>query len=195
MKYTLQFRVWHWLNATVVLGLISTVLLRWTFLSKHTNSDILIEKLLSFGITITQDQGVLLAKAIRAEMWEWHIYFAYAFLGLIIFRVYLYFKDSSQRTIFSNLDIHHKAVRISYYILYSTFFIMLLSGFFIFLYKELGVSKDFAHDIKEIHEFIYYYIAIFIPLHIAGVFFADATQENGLVSSMINGKHETSQGK
>jgi len=74
MKYTLQFRIWHWLNATVIFGLIATVLLRWTFLSKHINADILTQKLLSFGITISSDQGVLLAKAIRAGMWEWHIY-------------------------------------------------------------------------------------------------------------------------
>lgn len=190
MKYTLAFRVWHWLNATVVLGLIATVLLRWTFLSKHTNADILIEKLSSFDISITPDQAILLAKALRAPMWEWHIYFAYAFLGLVIFRVYLYFKDSSSKVAFSDLDMHHKAVRSSYYILYTTFFIMLFSGFFIYLYKDLGVSKDFAHDIKEIHEIVYYYIAIFIPLHIAGVFMADATDEKGLVSSMIHGERK-----
>lgn len=83
---------------------------------------------------------------------------------------------------------HHKGVRASYYILYTTFFIMVSTGFAIYLYKDLGISKDFAHDIKELHELVYYYIAIFIPLHIGGVFIADATQENGLVSSMINGK-------
>ena len=188
MKYSLKFRIWHWLNATVIFGLISTVLLRWTFLSKHTNADILVDKLLSFGITISTDQGVLLAKAIRAQMWEWHIILAYAFLALVIFRVYLYFKDTSNRVAFRELDTHHKAVRLSYYALYTTFFIMVSTGFFIYLYKELGVSKDFAHDIKEIHEFVYYYIALFIPLHLGGVFFADATQENGLISSMIHGK-------
>ncbi|MEA2072121.1 MAG: hypothetical protein U9O86_00935 [Campylobacterota bacterium] len=62
MRYTLQFRIWHWLNAIVILGLVTTVLLRWTFLSKHTNAEILMEKLLSFGITISEEQGVLLAK-------------------------------------------------------------------------------------------------------------------------------------
>ena len=189
MKYTLQFRLWHWLNAIVVLGLVATVLLRWTFLSKHTNGDILVEKLLSFGISITPDQGVILAKALRIQLWEWHIILGYAFLGLVLFRVYLYFKDTSHKVAFSELDTHHKAIYASYYILYTTFFIMVATGFFIYLYKDLGVSKDFAHDVKEIHELVYYYIAIFIPLHLAGVFFADATKENGLVSSMINGKN------
>ena len=188
MKYSLKFRIWHWLNAIVVLGLVATVLLRWTFLSKHTNGDILVKKLLSFDISVTADQGVILAKALRVQLWEWHIILGYAFFGLVLFRVYLYFKDSSRKVAFSDLDAHHKAVRASYYALYTTFFIMVATGFFIYLYKDLGVSKDFAHDVKEIHELVYYYIAIFIPLHLAGVFFADATEENGLVSSMINGK-------
>ena len=94
MKYSLNFRIWHWLNAIVVLGLVATVLLRWTFLSKHTNADILMEKLSSFGVTISSDQSVLLAKALRVELWEWHIILGYAFLALVLFRVYLFFKDS-----------------------------------------------------------------------------------------------------
>lgn len=188
MKYSLKFRVWHWLNAIVVLGLVTTVLLRWTLLSKSSNAEILSEKLLSFGIAITSEQSVLLAKALRVQLWEWHIFLGYAFLALVIFRVYLYFKDSSKKAVFSDLDMHHKAVHSLYYILYTTFFIMVVTGFFIYLYRDLGVSKEFAHDIKELHELVYYYIAIFIPLHVAGVFFADASKENGLVSSMINGK-------
>ncbi|QSZ41749.1 cytochrome b/b6 domain-containing protein [Sulfurimonas aquatica] len=188
MKYTLKFRIWHWLNAIVVLGLVATVLLRWTFLSKSVNADILTKKLLSFDISITSEQSVLLAKALRVELWEWHIILGYAFLALVIFRVYLYFKDSSKKVAFKDLDMHHKVVHASYYVLYTSFFVMVATGFFIYFYKDLGVSKDLAHDIKEIHELVYYYIAIFIPLHLGGVFFADATQENGLVSSMIHGK-------
>jgi len=89
---------------------------------------------------------------------------------------------------FKKLDIHHKGVRALYYALYATFFIMVVSGFLIYFHKELGISKDIAHNMKEMHELIYYYIAFFIPLHLGGVFFADAAQENGLVSSMIHGK-------
>lgn len=190
MKYTLQFRIWHWLNAVVVLGLVATVLIRWTFLSKSTNADILMNKLQNFGITISPEQSITLAKSLRVELWECHILLGYMFLGLVLFRVYLYFRDSSKRVAYKELDSHHKAVRISYYLLYSTFFVMVTTGFFIYLYKDLGISKDFAHNIKEVHEYIYYYIAIFIPLHIGGVFFADATNENGLVSSMINGREK-----
>ena len=70
MKYTLKFRIWHWLNAIVVLGLLATFFLRKTFLSWKTNSEIIMTKLSEFGVEITAAQAKVLAKAIRAEMWE-----------------------------------------------------------------------------------------------------------------------------
>ena len=78
MKYSAHFRLWHWLNAFVVLGLLSTVLLRKTFLSWRTNSEIIMTKLSEAGTEITAEQAKLIAKAIRAGMWEWHIIFGYA---------------------------------------------------------------------------------------------------------------------
>ena len=73
MKYALNFRIWHWLNAAVVLGLLGTVFLRKTFLSWKTNSEILTSKLAEIDIVVTQEQAKVLAKAVRAGMWEWHI--------------------------------------------------------------------------------------------------------------------------
>jgi len=189
MKYTLLFRIWHWLNALVVLGLLATVLLRKTFLSKHENANILIDKLFEMGIEITEKQGIVLAKAIRSVMWEWHIILGYALAFLVLYRIYLYFFDKSIKVDFSSLDIHHKAVKISYYIVYAILFFLAISGFVIHFYHELGMSKDFAHDIKELHEFTYQFILYFTPLHVAGVFIADAKDENGLISSMIHGKN------
>jgi len=188
MKYTLKFRVWHWLNAVVVLGLLCTVFLRKTFLSWRTNSDILMNKLSEIDIEITAAQAKVLAKAIRAGMWEWHIIFGYMLAFLILYRVYLFFTDRSEKDSFESLNLHKKTVKISYYVLYATLLFMAGSGLVIHFYEALGLSKDFAHDIKEIHESIFYVIMIFVPLHIAGVFFADATDEKGLVSTMINGK-------
>ena len=70
MKFTLKFRIWHWLNAFVVLGLLGTVFLRKTFLSWRTNSEILMSKLSEFSIVISEEQAKILAKAVRAGMWE-----------------------------------------------------------------------------------------------------------------------------
>jgi len=190
MKYTLKFRIWHWLNAIVVFGLLATFFLRKTFLSWRTNSEILMTKLSDIGIEITAEQAKVLAKAIRAGMWEWHIIFGYALAFLIVYRIYLFFIDSSKKDSFNSLDLHHKAVRVSYYVMYATLIFMSISGLSIHFYQELGLSKEVAHDIKEIHELVAYIIVYFVPLHIAGVFIAENKNEAGLVSSMIHGKYK-----
>jgi len=188
MKYTLKFRLWHWLNALVVLGLLSTVFLRKTFLSWRENSEILMAQLGKMGIEITKDQGTILAKALRAGMWEWHIILGYALAALVLFRVYLYFKDESVKEKFASLTLHKKGVKSLYYLLYATLFFMSVSGFVIHFYEEMSLTKEFAHDIKELHELIFYAVMYFVPLHIAGVIIADNTQEKGLISTMVNGK-------
>jgi len=189
MKYSLQFRIWHWLNAIVVLGLLGTFFLRKTFLSWRTNSEILMTQLSQMQIEITAEEAKILAKAIRAGMWEWHIILGYALAFLVIYRIILFFTDSSEKVDFSSLDMHHKVIKISYYVIYAVLLFMTVSGLVVHFYEELGMSKDFAHNIKDIHEFIAFYtLTFFVPLHIVGVFVADATDEKGLISTMINGK-------
>jgi len=188
MKFTLKFRIWHWLNAFVVLGLLGTVFLRKTFLSWRTNSEILMSKLSEFSIVISEEQAKILAKAVRAGMWEWHIILGYALSFLILYRIYLYFKDNSIREKFSELSLHKKGVHSLYYLFYATLLFMAISGLSIHFFELLHLSKEFAHDIKEIHEFVFNFILYFVPIHVAGVVIADATSEKGLVSSMINGK-------
>jgi len=187
MKYTLQFRIWHWLNAIVVLGLLGTVFLRKTFLSWRTNSEILMTQLSDMGIQIAQEQAKVLAKAIRADMWEWHIILGYALAFLILYRIYLFFTDTSEKESFSSLNLHKKAVNISYYVVYATLIFMALSGLVIYFYETLGMSKDFAKEIKEIHELVFNLVMIWVPLHIVGVVVAEMRDEKGLVSTMING--------
>jgi len=188
MKYSLFFRIWHWLNAIVVLGLLGTVFLRKTFLSWRTNSELLVNKLAEIDIDITATQAKVLAKAIRAGMWEWHIILGYGLAILIFFRLYLYFKDSSQKESFSSLTPHKKAVHISYYLVYATLTFLTISGLSIHFYQELGLLKETAKSIKEIHELSAYITMFFTPLHIAGVFIAENRDEKGLISTMVNGK-------
>ncbi len=188
MKYSLPFRFWHWLNALVVLGLLGTILLRKTFLSWRTNSEIIMTQLADINIVITAEQAKVIAKAIRAGMWEWHIILGYALTFLILYRVVLFFKDTSVKTSFQTLSLHKKAVYSLYYLFYFVLFFMSVSGLSILFYQELGFTKDFAHDIKEIHELVFNFIWFFAAVHIAGVVIADNTEEKGLISTMVNGK-------
>jgi len=188
MKYSTSFRIWHWLYAIVILGLIGTVLLRKSFLSWRTNSELIMTKLAEIDISITIEQAKVIAKALRAGMWEWHYILGYALVALVLFRIFLYFKDSSVKESFSSLNIHKKVVRISYYIVYATIIFMSLSGFTIYFYETLGLTKDVAGSIKDIHELVYNILFYFVPLHIAGIVIAENRDEKGVVSTMINGK-------
>ena len=187
MRYSIKFRIWHWLNAFVVLGLLGTVFLRKTFLSWRTNSEILMNKLLEFEIEVTAEQAKLLAKAVRAGMWEWHIILGYALVLLVIYRIYLHFSNSINKESFSELNLHKKAVEVLYYLFYATLFFMATSGVLLSFHEELGMSKEFTHDIKEIHEFVFNFILFFAVAHIGGVVMAELTKEKGLISNMISG--------
>jgi len=189
-KWSLNFRLWHWIHAAVMLGLLGTVFLRKTFLSWRTNSEIIIQKLGEQGVDVTAEEAKMLAKAIRAPMWDWHIILGYGLAALVVWRIALFFTPSGKRS-FQNLkeekSLHKKAVKLGYVVIYAVIAFMTVSGLVIHFYDVLGLTKDTAHDIKEVHELLYNALLIFVPLHIAGVIVADATEEKGIVSDMING--------
>ena len=187
MKYSASFRLWHWLNAIVVLGLLGTVFLRKTFLSWRTNSEILMGKLSEFGTEITAEQAKILAKAVRAGMWEWHIILGYALSFLVLYRIYLYFTNAKNKESFSSLSLHKKGVEVLYYLFYTTLFFMAVSGLVLTFHNELDLSKELRHDIKEIHELVFNGILAFAVLHIVGVIVAELRDEKGIISNMISG--------
>ena len=192
-KWSLNFRLWHWIHATVILGLLGTVFLRKTFLSWKTNSNILTEKLSGMDISVTTDQAKILAKSIRAPMWEWHILLGYALAALVVWRIALFFTESGKQN-YQNLkeeSFHKKMVKLGYIAIYAIIAFMAVSGLVIHFYQELGLVKDTAHDIKEIHELLYNTLLIFVPLHILGVFVAENQDEKGILSDMVNGGSKT----
>ena len=188
-KWSLNFRVWHWVHATVVLGLLGTVFLRKTFLSWRDNSEILSQKLLTMDIEVSSEQAKVLAKSIRAPMWDWHIILGYGLAFLLIWRVALLFTQSGKQN-YQNLKretLHKKVVKLGYIAIYAILAFMTISGLVIYFYKELSILKDTAHNIKEVHELAYNAILIFVPMHIVGVFIAENQDEKGILSDMVNG--------
>ena len=188
-KWRFDFRIWHWMHAAVVLGLLGTVFLHKTFLSWRDNSELLTQKLTEIDISVTETQAKVLAKAIRAPMWEWHILLGYALAALLLWRIMLFFTQSGKEN-YQNLKsqpLPEKMVHFGYLGLYMFLLFMGISGLSMHFYEVLGLSKDFAHDIKEIHELAYNAILIFVPLHIVGVIIAEHRGEKGIISDMIHG--------
>ena len=191
-RWRLDFRIWHWINAVVVLGLLGTVFLRKTFLSWRSNSELLTQKLSEINLEVTAEQAKMLAKAIRAPMWEWHIILGYALAALLVWRLILFFTQSGKHN-YQNLGketFHKKMVKLSYIGIYVILLFMAVSGLIIHFYETLGLTKEAAHDIKEIHELVFNAVLIFTPLHIIGVWVAEHRDEKGIISDMVNGGEE-----
>lgn len=180
-KIELSFRIWHWLNAVAILGILSTVLLRKTFLSYKQNATLLRDELAKLDIDITIESAKLIAKTIRTPMWEWHYIFGFSLIALLIYRVFLGFSSYNLKLNFKDRDFK-KLSHIGVYVLIT---LMSLSG--LILYFEL-FSEGFLDIVKEFHEILMYGFLIFIPVHIFKVVKSEVdSSENRTISKMVRG--------
>jgi len=183
-KYSGLLRIWHWLNLISIFGLLATFFLRKTFLSWRENSQIIIENLGIFNIEVTTAQAKVVAKAIRAPMWEWHIIFGIMLAFLLLLRIFIIWREGGFG--YEKSTKHMNMVHLGYKVFYLILIVMTLSGLVINWYELLGLSKDLAHSIKEAHELIAWSMVIFVPLHIIGVIIADSSDQKGIISKMIS---------
>ena len=187
VDYPVSLRVWHWLNAIAVSGLLLTFFLRKTFLSWRENSAIIMNQLSSMGIDISQEQAKIVAKAIRAPMWEWHIVFGLMMAALLIYRAWIFWQEAGFGRDDEGESMHMKLVHWGYKIIYIILIFMAISGMLLNWHNAIGLSDGLTHTIKEIHEYIAWNVVVFVPLHILGVFVAENDDQRGIVSRMISG--------
>lgn len=186
--YSKSFRLWHWLNAIAVLGLLGTVLLRKTFLSYKTNGAVIQEELAKLNTEITLDAAKAVAGTIRAPMWEWHYILGFALAGLLVWRIRLHFKERSLcfRDELKNAPtLHEKGVYAMFGALYGFVIVMAVTGLFLYFGKDMGIGKGLLHDVKEFHEVLMWFFILFVPAHILGLFVAENRGDKGIVSDMI----------
>lgn len=188
-KWRFDFRMWHWINAAVVLGLLGTVFLRETFLNFKANKEIIIQKLSELNIEATAAQIKTLTKAITSPLWEWHIILGYALAALIVWRIVLFFTHSGQESFlhFKQATLHKKIVKLGYLGIYAVLLFMTVSGLMMEFHKELGLSNALNESLEELHDLFYNAVLIFVPLHILGVIIAEMRDEKGIISDMVHG--------
>jgi cytochrome b561 len=123
-KYDIGMRIWHWLNTIVMFGVIITVFLRETFLNKHHIADIIINKLQHLNLTIQPENAIMIAKAIREPMWQWHIYLGFGIFALWIMRMFLFQTLSGRINYmhFKEENFHKKMVKLGYIAIYAAIF-------------------------------------------------------------------------
>lgn len=184
-SYSRVYRIMHWAIAINMLLLLVTIFLRLTWMNKDNVADIIQNYLATKDQTLSRDELIVLAKQIRKPMWDWHIYLGYVLTGLFFLRLLLPFFGSMK---FSNPFNNQLSTKVKfqywvYLVFYFCFAISLITGLII----KFG-PKDMKDLMEEIHELSLYYLIPFILIHLAGVFYAEFTSQQGLISKIISGK-------
>jgi cytochrome b561 len=188
-KFTGTYRIWHWMMALSTIGLLLTVLLRKTFLSWRSNAEIIQTQLAQLGTEITAESAKVVAKAIRAPMWEWHYVFAVV-LGLsIALRLYMIMTKQSELPIitFLNSSGSEKLKVGTHVLLCFSLALIALSGALIYFHEFLTFSKETTHSIKEFHEFMMQPLLLFVVMHWLGLLRHELVTKEGIISKMIHG--------
>jgi cytochrome b561 len=179
-QFSPSFRVWHWLSAFTMIGIFVTVLLRITVMDKHQIGTIVQTKLSEFGAAISDEQAVLIGKAVRAPTWDIHIYLGIFLSVLLVWRLVLVIKNGFG---FDENPSMQK-VYVLYRIVYGVLAVMSISGLSLYL-KFAGSQKEL---VETIHQYGGWALFAFVAVHIAGVVLAEKSGQAGLVSQMINGR-------
>ena len=198
-----SLRLWHWLNALVIVGLLLTVLLRKTLLSWRANSALIQEKLNEAGTAIAPEMAREIAVAIRNPLWDWHVYLGFALttllIGKILVAVFIEKKAVDVQSIkniflFKRIPnperkeaLHYSFVKTGYAVFYIATAVMVVTGLLLNFEESLKLSEPLSEVLKETHEIMMWFFVVFIGGHLAGVVLAENGADKGLVSDMING--------
>jgi len=175
----------HWSIAICFLLLLLTIFLRLTWMEKNHVADIMQAYLAEKDVELSREELILLAKKIRKPMWDWHIYLGYVLVGLYSLRMVLplfgemKFANPLQKGISG-------FTKFKYY-LYLIFYVFVGISLTTGLLIEFG-PKEYKKSVEEIHELSIYYLLTFITLHLGGVFYAEFSNQKGIISRIISGK-------
>jgi Ni,Fe-hydrogenase I cytochrome b subunit len=192
--HSLGLRIWHGLDAAIVIGLITTFFLRDSLVS---HSRYLVAQLNAKGVMVNDATARPIIREMVDQLWKWHIYFGYALTALLIFRIVLFFTDKRNPAIecwnsvcelrgrFDFRNVHSAGVKAGYLAFYVLQLFMVLSGLALTFSDSIGITRETRHQINEAHEAVMWFFLAFIIAHIIGVVIAENRDDPGIISAMI----------
>lgn len=183
-NYSITYRIMHWAIAFTLIFILLTIFLRLTWMNKYNMAEIIQTYLIKEGVSLTDDQTIVLAKNIRRPMWNWHIYAGYVLTGLfsIRFLLPLFGEMKFQNPLAKGLTTKLRIQKWTYIIFYIGIIISLITG----LMMEFG-PENLAKRAENIHVLALYYLIPFIVVHIIGVLRAEFTDQKGIIYRIIRG--------
>jgi len=183
--YSRIYRIMHWGIAICMTLILITIFLRLTWLNKYNVSEIIQTYTTEKGITLTEDETIVLAKQIRKPMWQWHIYLGYVLTGLFALRITLPFFGEMKFTLpwqkgLSGKQRFQFATHLVFYLFVA---ISLTTGLLI----EFG-DQAWRKSVEEVHKLSIYYLVAYMVLHVGGVLLAEWREHPGIISRIFGGK-------
>lgn len=186
-NYTKVYRILHWTIAISIFLLLITIFLRLTWMNKNNVAEIIQNYLSNEGLSLTDDEAIVLAKQIRKPMWIWHTYIGYVLTALFSIRFLLplfgtmKFQDPFTKGLTTKLRVQ----KWTYIIFYIGIAISLITG----LVMEFG-PEDMEKQAENIHVLALYYLIPFIVIHLTGVMIAEFTDQKGIIYRIIRGSKD-----
>ena len=188
-RRSLSLRIWHWLQALTVVGLLLTVLLRMTVFEKPRLVEQIQSSMGEKG-AVTLDQAQAAADVTINRLWSWHVYLGYVLAGLFVLRGLVFITDR-----FGKLPrasgvgtIHYRLVQTIYAAFYVSILVMIGTGLNMVFGDVLKLSDSINGLLFEVHENLMWFIVGFVILHILGILKAEhSSEDKGIVSEMIHG--------
>jgi cytochrome b561 len=185
--------IWHWSNLLILACILITVLLSKSIFNSKDNSLLIQNTLAKKGVTINLELAKSVSKLYTHKLWEWHVYFGYTLIALVLFRIFLEFfqlkeekllntlknaKDYfKQRSVNQKKIKHFIIVKYIYLLFYLTLLFMIVSGIFIKFSDGYPDLKQIRSTVKDVHNIGMYIIIAFVITHFGGLFIYDQTKK------------------
>lgn len=195
-KWSKGMVAYHWLAAIAILGLLITGISHMTWLDPRTVMDHVNTMLAQSGEKVSRKVMFAFFSATSGSMMQIHFYLGFTLAVLILARLILYVRGERRVTkLVRNLFIpdtsKKKPLRnLTYVVAYLGILTMVATGLLMYFDRDLGIGRRAHHILLDTHQATMFVLLTYVIIHIIGVFWAENTDEPGIVSSMINGKTE-----
>ncbi|HKI45757.1 MAG TPA: cytochrome b/b6 domain-containing protein [Balneolales bacterium] len=195
-KWSKGMVAYHWLAAIAIFGLLITGISHMTWLDPHTVMDHVNAMLANSGEKVSRKVMFAFFNATSGSMMQIHFYLGFALAVLILVRIGLYAKGERRvtklfRALFVPDTSKKKPLRnVTYAIAYLGILTMVITGLLMYFDRDLGIGRGTHEVLMDIHQTTMFILLTYVIIHIIGVFWAENTDEPGIVSTMINGKAE-----
>ena len=197
-------RLWHWSTFIIIVLSFYSVFVGKFFLNPFNTAGTIHDSLQHLGFQNNPDPSFPIAQALSKNIWDWHTRYGYVLTALFLFRIIIEgFQKGNQSFmqriksgffLFRKNDYrktagHYLIVRFIYLLFYITLALVTGTGLWLAFHRHSS-NMELAHSIKQIHESCFYFLFLFIIIHISGVIRAERKGYKNIVSNMINGGNE-----